>query len=114
MRHTLLGAAALLIGLTGGALAQDPSVPLRGRATDPNMPAPDNTVPERIRPQDPSSTGTVVEGRGTLSDRLERSDGVLRPADPGTGNVLAPPSTNSEMPVIRPPGMTNSSPIQPK
>lgn len=113
MRHPLLGAAALLVGLTGGAFAQDPSVPLKSRPTDPNMPSQQTTPPERIRPQDPSSTGTTTEGRGNLSDTLERSDGVLRPpANPGSGNVIAPPSTNSEMPVIRPPA--GDGPVQPK
>lgn len=103
MRHPLLGATALLVGLTGGALAQDPSVPLKGRETDPNMPAQQATPPERIRPQDPSSTGTTTEGSGSLSEKLERSDGVLRPpANPGAGTVIAPPATGSEMPVIRP------------
>jgi hypothetical protein len=115
MRLPLLGAAALLVGLTGGAFAQDPSVPLKGRETDPNMPAQQAVPPERVRPQDPSSTGTTTEGRGSLSDKLERSDGVLRPpANAGTGTVIAPPATNSEMPVIRPPGTTSDAPIQPK
>lgn len=113
MRLPILGAAAVMLGLASAALAQNPSEPLKGRETDPNMPAQQNTVPDRIRPQDPSSTGTTVEGRGTLSDKLERSDGVLRPpANPGAGTVIAPPSTGSEMPVIRPPAGDGS--VQPK
>ena len=115
MRHTLLGAAALLVGLTGGAFAQDPSAPLKGRETAPNMPAQQATPPERIRPQDPSSTATTTEGRGNLSDKLERSDGVLRPpANPGAGTVINPGASDSSMPVIRPPGTTSDAPVQPK
>jgi hypothetical protein len=44
-------AAALFAALaSGAAFAQDPSVPLRGQDSDPKLPAPQEQVPERVRP----------------------------------------------------------------
>ena len=46
--------------------AQNPSVPLQGRDRDPNMPAPQNTVPERVRPEEPAVTGTTSAPRSFM------------------------------------------------
>lgn len=112
MTRILTSGAALAVLLSAGAaLAQNPQVPLQGRDTDPNMPAPQSTVPEKVRPGDPSATGTTTEGRGDLSDKLERSDGVLRPPNNGAGATVTPPVPEpNSTPVIRPP----SGDVQPK
>lgn len=95
-----LRAAALVAGmLSGAAFAQDPSVPQRGQDSDPKLPAPQEQVPEKVRPE--GETG----GR-TLSDKLERSDGVIKPpagVDPEIKTIAPEPNPNS-MPVIKPPG----------
>ena len=91
-------ATALLLS-AGAAMAQDPSVPQRGQDSDPKLPPPSQQVPEKIRP-DADASG----GGATLSDKLEKSDGVLRPpggVDPAIRTV--PPETGSSMPVIKPP-----------
>jgi hypothetical protein len=86
-------------GLSAAALAQTPIQPPR----DPNMPAPKDTIPEKIVPQDPSTTGSTGSN-GTLSDKLEKSDGVIKPPpNIGSGMVVKPPETGT-MPVIPPPG----------
>lgn len=69
----------------------------------PNMPAPHQMPAEKIEPSDPSQTGST----GTLSDKLEKSDGVIKPPptatpdmtvpapvpDPGTTRVIPPPGS---------------------
>jgi hypothetical protein len=83
----------------------------------PNMPAPQNTIPEKIEPQsrDPSSTGSTGSG-ATLSDKLEATDGVIRPPsniapdmtvpapnpDPGTTRIIPPPGSPGGNPDIQP------------
>jgi len=89
--------AAVLVSTV--ALAQDPSVSQRGQDSAPTLPPPSEQVPERIRPQTDGSGGT-------LSDKLERSDGVIKPptgVDPEI-RTIPPGNTGSEMPVIKPPG----------
>lgn len=114
MRHPITRAAFLALGLaSAGALAQTPSEPLKARPTDPNMPAQENTVPEKIRPEAPASTGSTADGRGNLSDRLERSEGVLRPGGDATGTVISPPGSTN-MPVITPQGTSPTDSVQPK
>ena len=85
-------------GLSAAALAQTPIQPPR----DPNMPASKDTIPEKVVPQDPSTTGSTGS-KGTLSDKLEKSDGVIKPPKMGSGMVVKPPETGT-MPVIPPPG----------
>ena len=97
---TTLRAAALLAGLMStAALAQDPSVPQRGQDSDPKLPAPQEQVPEKVRPES-GTTGS------TLSEKLEKSDGVIKPpsgVDPEIKTIAPDPNPNS-MPVIKPPG----------
>ncbi|GJD93052.1 hypothetical protein [Methylobacterium iners] len=92
-------AAAFLLAMAGTAFAQSPDAPLRGRDTAPNMPAPDKTIPEKVQP----SEGAPAGG-GTLSDKLERNDGVIKPpGNAAPGMVVTPPDPNpSSMPVIKP------------
>ncbi|MCB8821656.1 hypothetical protein [Microvirga rosea] len=94
----LLVLAVLTAGGIAGASAQVPAQPQA-----PNMPAPKDMPAEKVRPADPSETGST----GTLSDKLEKSDGVIRPPatatpdmtipapvpDPGTTRVIPPPGS---------------------
>ncbi|WP_422236694.1 hypothetical protein [Methylorubrum rhodinum] len=93
-------AVALLTASAGtAAFAQDPSVPQRGQDGDPKLPAPNDRVPEKVRPEG-DTTGS------TLSDKLEKSDGVIKPPadiDPEIKTIAPDPSPNST-PVIKPPG----------
>jgi hypothetical protein len=92
-------------GMSIAALAQTPIQPPR----DPNMPAPKDTIPEVVAPHDPSTTGSTGSG-GTLSDKLEKSDGVIKPPpNAGSGMVIKPPVTGT-MPVIPPPGSPGGNP----
>ena len=109
-----LTAAALAAGFATVALAQTTPGP-----RDPNMPSPQSTIPEKIKP-DSDATGSVGATGGSgenLSDRLERSGGVLQPPgniDPGI-TAPAPVPDPGTTPVIRPPGTTGGNPtIQPR
>ncbi|WP_430914004.1 hypothetical protein [Methylobacterium sp. sgz302541] len=94
----LAATAACLVATV--ALAQNPDVPLKGRDSDPALPPPSQTPPDRIKP----GAGGEAAPDGSLSDRLEKSDGVIKP--PGTaaeGMVVKPPEgANGSMPVIKP------------
>ena len=82
------------------ALAQTP-VPLRNRT----MPNPKNTIPEKIRPEEPDTAG-FPGSRENLSDRLNRSEGVIKPPrdlDPEM-DVPAPVPNPGPTLVLPPPG----------
>jgi hypothetical protein len=96
----------LTLAMAGGvtvAMAQNPKV-LNQQA--PNMPPLQQMPPEKVEPQgsapaqEPSSTGS------TLSDKLEQSDGVIRPPQTSTPDmtVPAPVPDPGTTPVIPPPG----------
>ncbi|MCE4226744.1 hypothetical protein HCU64_23665 [Methylobacterium sp. C25] len=92
-------AAVAAIILTTAAYAQDPSVPQRGQDSDPKLPPPSQQVPEKIRPEADGSSGP------TLSDKLQKSDGVIKPpggVDPEI-KTIPPGDSGSSMPVIKPP-----------
>jgi hypothetical protein len=93
-RACVIGAAQTL--MLGVALAQSPIQP-----RDPNMPDPKTTIPEKIRPEEPDTTGST----GNLSDKLSRSEGVIKPradVDPEI-EVPAPVPNPGTTPVIPPP-----------
>lgn len=96
-RKTLL--AALAAGLLAtAAYAQNPDVPLRGRDTDPALPPASQTPPDRVRP-----SADAPPRDQTLSDKLEKSDGVIKPrSDDATGTVVNPDTGTGTMPVIKP------------
>jgi len=102
MKRSLVLSLALAGSVTA-AMAQNPDV-LNQQA--PNMPPLQQMPPEKIEPegalspQDPSSTGS------TLSDRLEQSDGVIRPPETSAPDITVPaPVPNpGTTPVIPPPG----------
>jgi hypothetical protein len=92
--------STLLAGGFGLAAAAQVQVPQQ-RA--PNMPAPENTIPDKIEPSDPPATGSTE----SLSEKLQKSDGVIKPRtdttpdmsvpapvpDPGTTRVIPPPGS---------------------
>jgi hypothetical protein len=88
----------ILAGSLTVAFAQTPNLGQQA----PNMPAPKDMPAEKIEPKDPSSTGST----GTLSDKLEQSDGVIRPPITATPDmtVPAPVPNPGTTPVIPPPG----------
>lgn len=101
----ILALSLIIAGSATAALAQDPNV-LNQQA--PNMPPLQQMPPEKVepngaKPEDPSSTGSTG---GNLSERLEQSEGVIRP--PATGapdiTVPAPVPNPGTTPVIPPPG----------
>ena len=99
-------ASFLGAGTAGPSLAQVPSAPtnpVQQQPRDPNMPAQGNTVPEKV-----DSTGTS----NSLSERLEKTDGVIRPPtgiDPEM--TVSPPVANpGTTPVIPPPGSPGGNP----
>jgi hypothetical protein len=99
-------AFGLIVGAATASLAQTPVQP---QPRDPNMPSLQNTVPEKIESGPTSSTGT-------LSDRLQRSEGVITPPAMGSGMTVVPPVANpNSTPVIVPPGEPGGNQsVQPK
>lgn len=100
---SLTRTATLLVAglMSSAALAQSPEAPLKGRDSDPALPPPNQTIPDKIRPE----TGEKSDSTGsTLSDRLEKSDGVIKPpADISPDMNVAPPVQQpNSMPVIKP------------
>ena len=101
-----LGLVAAVAGLSPtGARAQTAAL---------NEPTPDSSTPADPR-QDPRSTGSTRSGE-SLSDRLRRSEGVIRPPptlnpdmavrppvpDPGTTPVIPPPGSPGGNPDLAP------------
>ena len=89
------------------------SAMVRAQVLVPSAPTPDSSTPVDPR-QDPRSTGSLRPGE-TLSERLDRSDGVIRPApDIAPDNTIRPPDTGTT-PVIPPAGSPGGDPrINPK
>ncbi len=95
-----MSAAVLLLGLAPGASAQS-----QPRA--PNMPSPESVPAEKMAP-DLGTTGSTGE---TLSERLNRTEGVIKPPVTATPDmtVPAPVPNPGTTPVIRPPGSPGGS-----
>ena len=93
--------AACILALCGsGALAQVPTLPQQA----PNMPDAKDVPAEKVAPGEPLGTGS------TLSDKLRRSDGVIRPPADATPDmrVPAPVPEPGTTPVIPPAGTPGS------
>ena len=72
-----------------------------------------------LQPPSPESgkTSPTLPSTGeTLTERLDRSDGVIRPPNVGDSEIRVPPKeTGGTMPVIPPPGSPGGDPsVQPK
>jgi hypothetical protein len=116
MKRVLVLSMILAGSLSTAALAQNPQV-LQQQA--PNMPAPQQMPAEKVDPNmgssdnSPSTTGST----NTLSDKLEKSDGVIAPPANMSPDITVPapvPDPNST-PVIRPPGSPGGNQqVQPK
>jgi len=112
MKRALILSILMAGGLTP-AWAQNPNV-LNQQA--PNMPPPQQMPAEKIEPADPSSTGSTGS-TGTLSDKLQASDGVIRPPETATPDMtVTPPVPNpGTTRVIPPPGSPGGNPsVDPK
>jgi hypothetical protein len=97
----LMWSAVLCGSMSATALAQTPIRPPQA----PNMPPTDQVIPEKIEPKEPSSTGAVGPD-STLSEKLEATDGVIRPPSDISPDmrVPAPVPNPGTTPVIPPPG----------
>lgn len=107
----ILVLALAMAGSATAALAQNPEV-LQQQA--PNMPPLQQMPAEKIEPKEPSETGSTG---GTLSDKLQQSEGVIRPPQTATPDIRvpAPVPEPGTTPVIPPPGSPGGDPqIQPK
>ena len=103
MRRILILSLCLAGGATA-AFAQNPSV-LQQQA--PNMPPLQQMPAEKVEPSMPSSGEPLATGStGTLSDKLQASDGVIRPPETGAPDMrVRPPVPNpGTTPVIPAPG----------
>ncbi len=104
MVHMSRVAAVIGLAMTIGWL-----LPASAFSADPTPQAPPEAVPQAG--QSPGSGSSEPPG-----DRLERSNGVIRPptgVDPGL--TQPPPQTGSRTPIIRPPGTSGGgSEINPK
>lgn len=102
-------AFAASIAMSWAARAQTPPAPTPG---DPR-----STVPEKIEPPPAESEKTPKGTNETLSDKLQRGRGVIRPPDGITPDMRVPapvPEPNTT-PVIPPPGTPgNPAPVAPK
>jgi hypothetical protein len=70
----------------------------------PGSPRPNETIPEK---QKPPSSSDATDGSGSnLSDKLEKSDGIIKPPTNTDGGMVkpAPDSGTATTPVIPPPG----------
>ena len=112
LRHRSFALALVLMagGLAAEALAQGSSQSTQ----PPTLPTPQNnaTIPEKIAPEEPSSTGSTAGSGATLSEKLERSDGVIRPPEGISPDMStrAPVPNPGTTPVIRPPGSPGGNP----
>lgn len=105
--RSMAAAAGFAAGIAFGLAAEAQTLP-------PATPGdPKSTVPEKIEPA-PGEAGKTNE---TLSDKLERGKGVIRPPDGISPDMRVPapvPEPNTT-PVIPPPGTPgNPSPVIPK
>jgi hypothetical protein len=112
-RFACAAALLLLLGVQPGAAQNNPL---------PRGTAPESSVPQ---PRDPKACSDELRaGRGaaqpggagnqTLSEKLERTDGVLCPPDVDP-DIKAPTPQGGSMPVIPPPGSPGGDPsLRPK
>ncbi len=113
--------------LIATVLATFAVAPVAAQPTEPSVPGNENVAPtldqKACRDGDRLRQGDTVENEGSapreqpnLSDRLARTDGVLCPPPTADPDIRAPaPRTDSNMPVIPPPGSPGADPaVRPK
>lgn len=91
---TLLAACATTLAATLAA------VPACAQTTGP---AP--TPPERVRPN-----ADAPPQDQSLSDKLQKNDGVIKPPDSGTTGTVVKPDQSGTMPVIKPDELPGRAP----
>jgi hypothetical protein len=103
MKSATLWLAAMLVGSSFSALAQ----------TTPGAPGTDQVIPEKDRTRPVDQPGNAQQ---SLSDKLDKSGGVLKPAEDVDPKMAKPtPATPSSTPVIPPPGSPGGNPdVKPK
>nr|WP_238249802.1 hypothetical protein [Methylobacterium persicinum] len=69
---------------------------MRQQDTDPALPPATQTPPDRVRP-----SADAPPKDQSLSDKLQKNDGVIKPPGDATGTVVKPDQSGS-MPVIKP------------
>jgi hypothetical protein len=93
--RALFVAGAVLCSIVAAGHAQEPGSKISPKS-------------ERALPPDDSSGSTTApraDGSGSLSDKLDRSGGVIQPPPTGDQGAVSPPDVGTErMPVIPPPG----------
>jgi hypothetical protein len=92
------------------------SPPAAGQSPDPSKPGSDQSPPVDPK-QDPRSTTTTARRGETLSERLDRTGGVIRPpSDLNPDMSVRPPVPHpGTTPVIPPPGSPGGDPrVEPK
>ena len=106
--RALLPVATVIATLVGAG----PSVHAQG--TERVLSPPQTPQSESTGPQDPRSTGSTSPPRETLSERLENTEGVIRPPadiapdmairprDPGTTRIIPPPGSPGGNPDVQP------------
>ena len=76
----LAAMAATLVALP--AYAQNPDAPLKGRDSDPAVPSGTQTPPDRVRP-----SANAPPKDQSLSDKLQKNDGVIKPFNPSCARI---------------------------
>jgi len=106
-RVAVIAAASLLVGIVS-ADAESTSQPRNPTPSPPNT-----TIPEKIQPQQEGAAGSGGHSE-SLSDKLDRSEGVLPPPadvdpglakpapDVGTTRIIPPPGSPGGDPTVRP------------
>jgi hypothetical protein len=103
--------SALVLAVSG-AMATASLAQTQTQPRAPNMPSPESVPAEKMAP-DLGTTGSTGE---TLSERLNRTEGVIKPPATATPDmtVPAPVPNPGTTPVIPPPGTSPTDPVQPK
>lgn len=112
--------SALSISVNAAVFAQTEPTPNPPSPTIPRPPqTPGPQVPPPPSPQTPSpgTAPNAKEAPGeTLTEKLDRNEGVIKPPPVGDPDiVMPPPDTNAKIKVIPPPGEPGGDPnVQPK
>ena len=111
--HLTLVAAVLLAGTVASRAQSSP--PTASPQESPATPHPQMTIPEKINPPPGNETTGAGPQRENPSDRLNRSEGVVKsPTDTDPGLVKPAPNVGTT-PVIPPPGTPGGDPtVRPK
>ena len=95
----------LAIAIAGAALCH--AAAAQQAATAPGAP---NAIPEKLAPgADPPATD-LSKKQGSLSDKLNKSNGVIHPEGAVDPNMQKPAPATGTMPVIPPPDSPNAQP----